>query len=1255
MVVKPGLECPVFYPTMEDVNGPFERYIEKIERRASKAGVAKIIAPKGWNPRKAGYGEDLDFQIDRCIKQVATGSKGLYRFLLVEQKPMSLKDDFKPIALAPENQPGTDVASELERKYWKNIALRPPLYGADVEGSLFDEAAKGWSLSRLDTMLTSVMAADGHALPGVNTPYLYFGMWKSTFAWHAEDMDLYSVNYLHFGAPKSWFIIPPKHQERFKMVVQNMIPDVFRGCPEFLRHKELLVSTALLEQHQIPVIRVTQNPREFIVNFPGIFHCGFNQGYNCAESVNFATKRWIQYGAHANVCQCNPDSVSINMKLFRHLVPKRQLPAELFEDTSSEEEDEDEEMDVKGEIPSSPKGAKGKGAAQNAKTAGANSKKESKGQSSTAAAVAQKAKIAGANIKKESKGQSSTTAAAAAAAAQNAKTAGANSKKESKGQSSTAAAAAAQKGKITGANTKKESKGQSSTAAAAAAAAKKVVAKVESKPQGSSRGQPVAEGPAVVKEEADAKAAGATKRKRAAVQAAVQAKAPCKRQCKSSTTDKTAAKACTARSCAASRSQSALAQSSLPNQAVACAPAVPGQQGIAGVKEDQQMDGSAAAGGLCPCALSPVMVPSPTTGPSLEVRSTEVEADEGMLYPAPSKGLSFILSSDDEETSQGVCQGGETSTYVTADDGEGEEPLTSVPSTPVIVSPPSQQASVGDDHSSLGQGPAPALQTECVSADHVKPEPFHESLPLGAKAALHNSLSLRAGAALHSSLPLGAGAGEFDLGSIEPASQSVGRPDATGQAVTLRAASSCDVPRPEQNSVGMPDTPGQAVTLRAASPCEVPRAEQNSVGMPDATDQAMTLRAASSCAVPTSEQNSHLSGATVALPEASCGQAITQEQHLRPLPVLDLSKPGDNIASPATSQPNMGMHVDEQQTCLGFHQAECGFNVEAMALANESDASASATEASTMVTVHTTYQGHEPQPSDDTLMQPVPGAADDAFMHPPVAPGTQPGMASGDGPGPQPQAQAPEAQSRGTPGTQPGMATGDGPGPQPQAQAPEAQSRGTPDTQPGMATGDGPGPQPQAQAPEAQSRGTPGTQPGMATGDGPGPQPQAQAPEAQSRGTPDTQPGMATGDGPGLQPQPQAPETQSPDARGTQPGTATDGLGPQAQAPETQSPDAPGTQPGTATDGLGPQAQAPETQSPDAAGTQPGTATDGLGTQAQAPETQSPGAAGTQPVFGPEIPLAAKSFVNVHLRQGSGRRVVKPSWKAAAETDTLIA
>ena len=133
----------MFHPTLRDVSGSFETYIASIEKKFAKAGVCKIIPPKGWTPRKAGYADDFDYTITRPIKQHATGRRGLYRTLLVEQKPMSLAKDFRPQAVNDDSlPPAKETPEEVERRFWRNVTLRPPLYGADVPGSLFDEDLK---------------------------------------------------------------------------------------------------------------------------------------------------------------------------------------------------------------------------------------------------------------------------------------------------------------------------------------------------------------------------------------------------------------------------------------------------------------------------------------------------------------------------------------------------------------------------------------------------------------------------------------------------------------------------------------------------------------------------------------------------------------------------------------------------------------------------------------------------------------------------------------------------------------------------------------------------------------------------------------------------------------------------------------------------------------------------------------------------------------------------------------------------------
>ncbi|CAJ0968676.1 unnamed protein product [Ranitomeya imitator] len=162
-----------------------------------------IIPPKEWRPRRT-Y-DDLDeMVIPAPIQQVVTGQSGLFTQYNIQKKAMTVGEYRK---LANSDQyctPRHQDFDDLERKYWKNLTFMSPIYGADISGSLYDSDIHLWNIAGLKTLLDMVEHESGIIIEGVNTPYLYFGMWKTTFAWHTEDMDLYSINYLHFGEPKSW-------------------------------------------------------------------------------------------------------------------------------------------------------------------------------------------------------------------------------------------------------------------------------------------------------------------------------------------------------------------------------------------------------------------------------------------------------------------------------------------------------------------------------------------------------------------------------------------------------------------------------------------------------------------------------------------------------------------------------------------------------------------------------------------------------------------------------------------------------------------------------------------------------------------------------------------------------------------------------------------------------------------------------------------------------------------------------------------
>ncbi|EEA25744.1 hypothetical protein TMatcc_006024 [Talaromyces marneffei ATCC 18224] len=199
---------------------------------------------------------------------------------------------------------------ELETAYWKSLMFNNPMYGADMPGSLFDDSTTSWNVAKLPNLLDVI----GQKVPGVNTAYLYLGMWKATFAWHLEDVDLYSINYIHFGAPKQWYSISQEDAPRFEAAMKSFWPSDAKNCDQFLRHKTYLVSPSILKSRfGITVNKVVHYEGEFMITYPYGYHSGFNLGYNCAESVNFATEQWLDYGRIAKKCNCESDSVWIDI------------------------------------------------------------------------------------------------------------------------------------------------------------------------------------------------------------------------------------------------------------------------------------------------------------------------------------------------------------------------------------------------------------------------------------------------------------------------------------------------------------------------------------------------------------------------------------------------------------------------------------------------------------------------------------------------------------------------------------------------------------------------------------------------------------------------------------------------------------------------------------------------------------------------------------------------------------------------------
>ncbi|XP_067580848.1 lysine-specific demethylase 5D-like isoform X3 [Pseudorca crassidens] len=162
--------------------------------------------------------------------------------------------------------------------------------------SFCEYANSGWNLNVMPVLDQSVLCHINADISGMKVPWLYVGMVFSAFCWHIEDHWSYSINYLHWGEPKTWYGVPSLAAEHLEEVMKRLTPELFDSQPDLLHQLVTLMNPNTLMSHGVPVVRTNQCAGEFVITFPRAYHSGFNQGYNFAEAVNFCTADWLPSG-----------------------------------------------------------------------------------------------------------------------------------------------------------------------------------------------------------------------------------------------------------------------------------------------------------------------------------------------------------------------------------------------------------------------------------------------------------------------------------------------------------------------------------------------------------------------------------------------------------------------------------------------------------------------------------------------------------------------------------------------------------------------------------------------------------------------------------------------------------------------------------------------------------------------------------------------------------------------------------------------
>ncbi|XP_024972976.1 lysine-specific demethylase REF6-like [Cynara cardunculus var. scolymus] len=346
--------APEYHPTLTEFQDPIG-YIFKIEDEASKYGICKIVPPVSASPKKttiANLNQSLSAQnpdssptfttrqqqIGFCprrhrrpVHKSVWQSGETYTLPQFEAKAKNFEKNYMKKG---SNSKKGFTALEMETLYWKAQMDKPFLieYANDIPGSAFHQTGggcggkkqgikeigdgltvgeTGWNMREVSRAKGSLLKFVKEEIPGVTSPMVYMAMMFSWFAWHVEDHEFHSLNYMHMGAGKTWYGVPKDAAVVFEDVIRDHgyggeINPILTFAT--LGEKTTVMSPDVLLKAGVPCCRLVQKAGEFVVTFPRAYHSGFSHGFNCAEAANIATPGWLRVARDAAIRRASVNS-----------------------------------------------------------------------------------------------------------------------------------------------------------------------------------------------------------------------------------------------------------------------------------------------------------------------------------------------------------------------------------------------------------------------------------------------------------------------------------------------------------------------------------------------------------------------------------------------------------------------------------------------------------------------------------------------------------------------------------------------------------------------------------------------------------------------------------------------------------------------------------------------------------------------------------------------------------------------------------